>query len=283
MSDGTGIKFSIIVVSLNPGIRLAETVDSILMQSHKNYEVIIKDAGSTDSSLKFFLKRKAVAGLDNFKVIQKRDAGIYDGMNQALDEVTGDYIIFLNCGDNFHGKHVLSTFAANIRRAEADKGPAQVFYGIRYSDRYACMEYPAPEINGFTCYRNIPCHQTCFYSADLFKDHKYRTEYVVRADYEHFLWCYYVKKATFTYIPACVANYEGFGFSETEENKKRSKKEREEIIRQYMTRQELFRYRLYMMLSLAPLRRFLAENERTSVLYHNFITKLYNRKNKRKS
>lgn len=283
MCEDTGIKFSIIVVSLNPGARLAETVDSILLQSYKNYEVIIKDGGSSDSSIRSFMKRKAIASLDHFEVFQKPDGGIYDGMNQALEEVTGDYIIFLNCGDCFHDKHVLSAFAEKIGRAGEERKTAQIFYGIRYSQQSGCMEYPAPEINGFTCYRNIPCHQTCFYSADLFKDHKYRTKYVVRADYEHFLWCYYVQRAAFTYLPVCVVDYEGGGFSETPENIRRSAGERKEIIAQYMKRTERLRYGLYMMLSLAPLRRFLASNEHTTVLYHKLITKLYNRKSKGKS
>ena len=42
---------SIIVVALNPGAKLKETLDSIRMQTYKNYEVIIKDGGSKDGAL----------------------------------------------------------------------------------------------------------------------------------------------------------------------------------------------------------------------------------------
>ena len=43
--------FSIVVVSLNPGERLKITLESILKQTYTDYEVILKDGGSTDGSL----------------------------------------------------------------------------------------------------------------------------------------------------------------------------------------------------------------------------------------
>ena len=43
--------FSIVVVSLNPGDRLEKTLNSITNQSFTDYEVILKDGGSTDGSL----------------------------------------------------------------------------------------------------------------------------------------------------------------------------------------------------------------------------------------
>ena len=43
--------FSIIVVSLNPGEKLKETLDSIKMQECRDYEIIIKDGGSKDGAL----------------------------------------------------------------------------------------------------------------------------------------------------------------------------------------------------------------------------------------
>ena len=41
--------FSILVVSLNPGDKLLQTLQSIEKQTCRDYEVIIKDGGSTDT------------------------------------------------------------------------------------------------------------------------------------------------------------------------------------------------------------------------------------------
>ena len=44
------VKFSILVVCLNPGTKLAETVESIRKQEYRDYEIIVKDGGSKDGS-----------------------------------------------------------------------------------------------------------------------------------------------------------------------------------------------------------------------------------------
>ncbi len=45
------MKFSIIVVCLNPGTKLNQTLDSILAQTCPDFEVIVKDGGSRDGSI----------------------------------------------------------------------------------------------------------------------------------------------------------------------------------------------------------------------------------------
>ncbi len=45
------IKYSVIVVCLNAGRRLCDTVKSILEQSYRNFEVVVKDGGSSDGSV----------------------------------------------------------------------------------------------------------------------------------------------------------------------------------------------------------------------------------------
>ena len=55
--------FSIIVVCLNAGERLRETMESIERQTAQNYEVIIKDGGSTDEATKAYLEKYKEAQL----------------------------------------------------------------------------------------------------------------------------------------------------------------------------------------------------------------------------
>ena len=63
-----------------------------------------------------------------------------------------------------------------------------VFYGNQFNRIQGSMITSAPRINDFTCYRNVPCHQVCFYSTGLFKERAFKVRYTVRADYEHFLY-----------------------------------------------------------------------------------------------
>lgn len=263
--------FSVIVVCLNAGERLKATVESVLGQSYDHYEIVIKDGGSTDGSVEE-LTRTVID--KRIQLYQKKDSGIYDAMNQAVEFSRGDYFIFMNTGDSFYDAQVLHKIADVILNRGKDKRP-DILYGNLYHKALSTIIYAAPEINDFTCYRNVPCHQTCFYSRKLFAERAYKPEYNVRADYEHFLWCFYEKKAAICYVPVVVAAYEGGGYSETKENKRRSAKQHRDIVIKYMGKKKADRYRLIMWLSFAPLRSAIADNKYLSVFYNGLKTFFY--------
>lgn len=254
------MKFSIVVVALNPGDKLKQTIDSVICQSCTDYEIVVKDGGSKDGSLEKLPKNERI------RVFVEKDTGIYDAMNQAVAKAQGEYILFLNCGDSFYDNKVLDKAAACIEREQGTE--PLVVYGDTYGAKNNVMITAPRTIDGFACYRNIPCHQSCFYNAKLCKEKPYRQEYRIRADYDHFLWCFYEAKAKMVYLESVVASYEGGGYSESKENRKRDKEEHRLITEVYMEPEELAKYRRTMLLTLAPLRSFLAESRVTSRLYH---------------
>jgi len=269
MKNSDNPLFSVIIVCLNAGERLKATVESVLCQRFETYEIIIKDGGSTDGSVDGLLE----CVRDNRLHIEcKSDSGIYDAMNQAVALAGGDYVIFMNAGDCFYEETVLGEIADVI--LSRNKKP-DILYGNLYQKALATVVYSAPEINDFTCFRNVPCHQTCFYSRRLFAERAYKPEYNVRADYEHFLWCFYEKKADIVYVPIIVSLYEGGGYSETKENKKRSKRQHREITQRYMGKKKAGKYRLIMLMTLAPLRSAIADNKYLSVFYNKIKTFFY--------
>ena len=92
--------FSILVVSLNPGGKLVETVRSVAKQTDRDYEVIVKDGGSKDGSLDALRAYLQESGTpQQVRILEQPDTGIYDGMNQATRAARGEYNYFLNCGD----------------------------------------------------------------------------------------------------------------------------------------------------------------------------------------
>lgn len=267
------MKFSIIVVCLNPGTKLNQTLDSILSQTYPELEIIVKDGGSSDGSIASMRRDEKI------HLYQEPDHSIYEAMNQAVAHVTGDYILFLNCGDFFYDNDVLAHTAQFLE--EHPMKQQGICYGDTYSAKTDTRISSPPRITGFVCYRNIPCHQSCFYAADLCRQKPYEPKYRIRADYEHFLWCYYRAKAPMQYLGITVASYEGDGYSETKENLKRSAAEHKEITAKYMSPGELFCYRTVMALTLAPLRTALAESKHFSAIYQGLTSRLYGRKQKR--
>lgn len=241
---------------------------------------MVKDGGSTDGSL------EQLPADSRIRVYTRPDSGIYDAMNQAMSYVTGQFVQFLNCGDLLHDDMVLERLAAVIERKRgrgADgeglghKEKERIFYGNQYHEAWGSVIYSAPEVNDFTCYRNVPCHQVCFYDVRLFAERGYDVKYRVRADYEHFLYCIYDRKAEAVYVEMIVADYEGGGFSETRENRRISEKEHAEITKRYLGRDKALRYKLLMLLTLAPLRTKLAEDEKYSEWYNGIKAKIYGR------
>ena len=305
-------EFSLLTVCLNPGEKLRGTLESALMQTYGDFEVLIKDGGSTDGSL------EGVSDLladPRVRVITRKDTGIYDAMNQAVEEVAGKYVFFLNCGDKLYDETVLGKVAEAAKKIAAEGGarvgkatmpdgategvagvdkaavydgaaeggsgattPRFIFYGnVVWKEKQALITPPSA-ITGFTCFRNVPCHQACFYDTGLCKEKPFETKYKIRGDYEHFLWCHYVGKASEKYLGFTVAEYEGGGYSESKKNIQRSKQEHREITQKYMGKAELFRYRAIMALTLQPLRTWMAENPKVSGVYHKLVGVIYRRK-----
>lgn len=282
--------FSIIVVCLNPGDKLKVTLESIEKQSFPDFEVIIKDGGSEDASLLYAEKLagqwRQEKGARSIRIVHRKDAGIYDAMNQAVEEALGKYVYFLNCGDRFYGESVLAEMAGFIgAKGEAD-APG-IFYGNIYERLTGQQVASNPRIDAFGCYRNVPCHQACFYDKRLLGAHPFETKYQVRADYEQFLWCFFQgsienaddggHRTSFYYKELLVVDYEGGGFSETKENRRRSKREHKEITEKYIPRGQLFKFRMLLWLTLAPLRTRIAENKKTAGVYNRLKRMLYQR------
>ena len=288
--------FSLLTVCLNPGEKLRGTLESALGQTFGDFELIIKDGGSTDGSLQAaeeLLKDPRV------RLVSKKDAGIYDAMNQAVEEAKGEYVFFLNCGDRLFDETVLEKVAGKIEavkhpsgderdnaREEATQGNAEkredaqqrlIIYGnVQWKEKQSLIVPPA-KITGFTCYRNVPCHQACFYDARLCKEKPFETKYKIRGDYEHFLWCHYRGGAKECYLEITVAEYEGGGYSESKANQKRSKREHREITKNYMGKGELLKYRMIMAVTLQPLRTRISENPKLSGAYYKLLGKIYKR------
>ena len=118
------MKFSIITVVLNSKSSLEKTIKSVAEQNNSNIEYIIIDGGSTDGTVDIIKK------YDNFISlwISEQDKGIYDAMNKGLKKATGDYVWFLNAGDEIYSSDTLSF----INTLEDD---ADAYYGeVEYID-----------------------------------------------------------------------------------------------------------------------------------------------------
>lgn len=260
--------FTVITPCLNAGSKLNLTMDSILGQTFHDYEVIVKDGGSTDGSI------EALPADRRIRLICQKDSGIYDAMNEAVASAGGEYLYFLNCGDTLHDPDVLG----RVEKAIEQDGPrAGIYYGDVVELRTGQHVAANPHMSHFAMFRNLPCHQACFYNRDMFSERAFDVQYRVRADYEHFLWCVIRRNAAVKALSLIIADYEGGGFSETAENRKVSEREHREITEAYFNRKELRLFRAYRVLTLQPVRAKLAESPKTAGVYDRIKNALYKR------
>ena len=90
-------KISVITSVLNGENTIEHTILSVLNQDYNNFELIIIDGLSTDSTIKII---NYYANSDNrIKIISEKDEGIYDAFNKGILYSSGDIIIFINADD----------------------------------------------------------------------------------------------------------------------------------------------------------------------------------------
>lgn len=90
-------KVSIIVPIYNAELYLSRCLDSLIRQTYKNIEVICVNDGSIDRSLEIAMTYSQQ--YSEIIVINKLNTGVSDSRNLALQQATGDYVMFVDSDD----------------------------------------------------------------------------------------------------------------------------------------------------------------------------------------
>ena len=162
-----------------------ETIESVLLQEHRDVEIIIKTFGN---HLEHVLRPYVSSlGEGRARLICGRDSGIYDAFNICADAARGRYIMFLGCGDTLAHRQVVNTVAAQPADAEA----SDALYGgvlLRSGPGQAEREFDTRCFFGNRArlpWRN-PCHhQGLIYRRSWLAKHPFRTDIGPLADLVH--------------------------------------------------------------------------------------------------
>ncbi len=96
-------KVSIITVVYNSEQYIENTVKSVISQKYDNIEYIVIDGASKDNTLNILNSYKQNIST----LVSEQDNGLYDAMNKAIKLATGDYLWFINSGDEIFSNDVL--------------------------------------------------------------------------------------------------------------------------------------------------------------------------------
>ena len=169
-------KLSVITIVYNNVKDIERTLLSVLNQTYPGIEYLIIDGGSTDGTLDILKKYEGRLT----KLISEKDKGIYDAMNKGLAQATGDYLLFMNSGDEIYAPDT-------VENAFATEPDADIYYGETemYDQNWKSMgqrRHKAPESftwKGFKYGMSIS-HQAIYIRRTLAES--YDSEYKLSAD-----------------------------------------------------------------------------------------------------
>lgn len=204
------IKISIVTITLNDIANLEKTASSIINQTYKNIEWIIKDGNSSDGTKDYV--DKLIKSQNYIIYINKKDSSLYDAMNQAFPLISGTYVLFLNSGDIFFSNDTLEKVVMSLN----GKQDFDFVYGDNIDE----------EANGLKIYKrartldylrhSIPTsHQAIFYNSAVINNYRYSTEFKVCSDYAFTAKIYYDGNSSYLKLPFPICLFSLGGVSQT--------------------------------------------------------------------
>ena len=117
------ISVSVITAAYNAEKYIAESIDSVLKQSQSNFEIIVVDDGSTDSTAQ--IVDSFISKEPRITLIRQKNAGVSAARNAGFANSSGKYIAYLDSDDVWKPNHL----DLLLSRFEADKN-----FGIVHGD-----------------------------------------------------------------------------------------------------------------------------------------------------
>lgn len=197
------MKISIITVTYNSSQTLRDTLISVLKQDYDNYEYILIDGGSTDSTVNI-IKEYEPRFSGRMRWISEQDRGMYDGMNKGIKMATGDVVGIINSDDFYHRNDIFKI----ISDAFTQNPGIQAIYG---DVRFVNPENLDKTVRYYSSARFrpskfrwgwMPAHPSFFtYKSNFERFGYYKIDYHIAADYELLIRFLYSHKLPSKYIP----------------------------------------------------------------------------------
>lgn len=199
-------KYSIITVCKNSEKTIRQTIESVINQTYDNWEHIIVDGASTDSTVEI-IEEYALKYQSKIKYISEPDYGIYDAMNKGIRMAAGDFVAILNSDDYYE----LDTLQ-KIESAVSSKRKT-VYYAMERMIQDD-IEESCSILNHHFLNNHMIWHEACFLSKDIYDElGLYSTEYKSASDYDYFIKLYLNKSINFVPVYEVTTNFRTGGAS----------------------------------------------------------------------
>lgn len=95
-------QFSVVIPLYNKAEHIAATLQTVLDQTFRDFEVVIVDDGSTDGSAE--IVERVASG--HVRLVRQKNGGVSAARNRGIKEAAGSYIAFLDADDEWTPEHL---------------------------------------------------------------------------------------------------------------------------------------------------------------------------------
>lgn len=207
------MKLSIITINRNNADGLIKTLNSVARQTWHNFEHIIIDGASTDTSVDIIQRYASEEHPYPVIWVSEPDKGIYNAMNKGILKANGEYCFFLNSGDYLIDETRFEDFLRNPFSED-------IVYGFLKFDRDGILEDGcSPKDVSLLTFIEGTIHHTgnAFIRKDAFERWGlYDESLKIVSDWKWFLQAIGLSTATVQYIDMCLSIFDCNGISETQ-------------------------------------------------------------------
>jgi glycosyltransferase involved in cell wall biosynthesis len=112
------MKFSVIIPAYNAAETISATLDSLQGQSYSQWEAVIVDDGSTDTTTS--VANRYCNEDKRFSVVQQSNAGLSAARNTGIAAASNEYLLFLDSDDWIHPAYLERFAQAFVENPEVD-------------------------------------------------------------------------------------------------------------------------------------------------------------------
>lgn len=174
---------SVITIVKDHAAGLQETFRSLVEQECDDWEMLIVVGKSIDST--YEIARNYANSDRRIKVIEQSGLGIFQAMNQGIENARGEFIWFMNAGDRFADSQVLRVAVEEISKSKV----GVVIGGYRIGGTVGGKTYSNSRKSisdlTFAFSRRGGCHQAMIFRTSLVKElGGYSAEYSLNSDFD---------------------------------------------------------------------------------------------------
>lgn len=200
--------FSIIVPTFNAAATIQNAINSIIIQSFTDFEIIVIDGLSTDNTIEILRAYND----PRVRIFSEKDSGIYDAMNKGIEHANGKWLYFMGSDDALYDDSVLATVAA----FSSDEDCFAIYGNVKINGDAVWAKHDAIYDGEFDITKLLTkniCHQALFYRLETIKQNKvlFDMKYPVCSDWDFNLKCWSIGE--FRYVNKIIAQFNAGGLS----------------------------------------------------------------------